>query len=108
MCEGAMLEQAVQAFGQRAGTVILKRSAVSKTVIDVETAAEVVRITQHAAGSITLVGWYKVGRERGAQREPNGRHYVISGVYFRSSGWRFAGTTFTSNEYSTVKSHLPK
>jgi hypothetical protein len=101
MCEeDAMLDQAVQAFSQRAGTVVLKKRAVSKNAIDVETTTEAVRITLDA-GSVTLVGWCKAStQQRG--------HYVISGVYFPSSGWRFGGKTFTDKEYALVKGSLPK
>jgi hypothetical protein len=105
-----MLDQAVQAFGQRfgGGFPILKQRTVSRNVIDVETACEVVRITQDAAGNITLLGWSKIGRERGPQRSDRGAYAVISAVYFPSSGWRFGTKSFTPHEYPTVKGHLPK
>jgi hypothetical protein len=105
-----MLDQAVQAFGQRFGGAfpILKQRAVSKNSIDVETACEVVRITKDAADSITLVGWSKVGCQRGPQRSDRGTYSIISGVYFSSSGWRFSTRSLTTNEYPTVKGHLPK
>jgi hypothetical protein len=87
-----MLDQAVQQFGTLFGGTILKQRTVSKTVIDVETTFEVVRIIQADNGSITLAGWNKQPRQ------------TLTGVWSASTGWRVgsAATVCRSNLFPKV------
>src|SRR5690349_19842795 len=97
------LVQAVQDFGRYG---ILRQHVVSSTAIDVETASEVVRITQEQDGSIKLAGWSKGD----GQYDHIKRTYtIITGIWFGSGMWRYSQVTMSSAEYGGLKrSTLPK
>jgi hypothetical protein len=95
-----MLEQAVQDYGRRIATTVLKTTKVGRNAYDVETTHEVVRITQAADGSITLMGW----RKATAQSDPIRRtHILLTGAWFATGGWACSLTTVHDTTYTSLK-----